>query len=49
MANRHLSRSLVLQTLFEWDINGVDRKEINEALKRNVEEFAPNTSDLPFM
>jgi len=49
MANRHLSRSLVLQTLFEWDINGVDRKVIKETLARNVEEFAPNSSDMPFM
>lgn len=49
MANRHLSRSLVLQTLFEWDSKSVERKEVVTVLKRNVEEFAPNSSDLPFM
>lgn len=49
MANRHLSRSIVLQTLFEWDLNDIDKKEINDVLERNVSEFAPNKSDLPFM
>lgn len=49
MANRHLSRSIVLQSLFEWDLNDIDKKEVNEALMRNVEEFAPNKTDLPFM
>lgn len=49
MANRHLSRSIVLQTLFEWDLNTTDRKETKEILDRNVAEFAPNKTDLPFM
>ncbi|MCA9363971.1 transcription antitermination factor NusB [Candidatus Kaiserbacteria bacterium] len=49
MANRHLSRSIVLQTLFEWDLNGVEKNEIDTVLTRNVEEFAPNNSDTPFM
>jgi N utilization substance protein B len=49
MANRHLSRSIVLQTLFEWDLNEVDRKATHEMLQRNVAEFAPNKTDLPFM
>lgn len=49
MANRHLSRSIVLQTLFEWDLNSVPKNEISEVLERNVTEFAPNKADLPFM
>lgn len=49
MANRHLSRSIVLQTLFEWDVNGIDKKELKKVLERNVEEFAKNKSDQPFM
>jgi len=49
MANRHLSRSIVLQTLFEWDLNNFDRAATSEALNRNVEEFAKNKSDAPFM
>ena len=49
MANRHLSRSIVLQTLFEWDLNDLEKKSAPEALKRNVEEFAPNKTDFAFM
>ncbi len=49
MANRHLSRSIVLQTMFEWDLNAIDRKAIVEVLDRNIEEFAPNKTDRPFM
>ncbi len=49
MANRHLSRSIVLQTLFEWDLNDIDKKAIGEVLERNVSEFAPNKTDAPFM
>jgi N utilization substance protein B len=49
MANRHLSRSIVLQTLFEWDLNDVERNEIGSVLERNVSEFAPNKADAPYM
>ncbi|MCU0678024.1 MAG: transcription antitermination factor NusB [Candidatus Pacebacteria bacterium] len=49
MANRHLSRSIVLQTMFEWDLNAIDRKAIIDVLDRNIEEFAPNKTDRPFM
>lgn len=49
MANRHLSRSIVLQSLFEWDLNVVDKKEVIGILDRNIEEFAPNKTDKPFM
>lgn len=49
MANRHLSRSIVLQSLFEWDLNQVAREGVRGVLTRNVEEFAPNSTDLPFM
>lgn len=49
MANRHLSRSIILQTLFEWDQNSIAKEDLVEVLRRNVEEFARNKSDLPFM
>jgi len=49
MANRHLSRSIVLQTLFEWDLNDIEKKTVETVLERNVGEFAPNNADLPFM
>ncbi|HVV15316.1 MAG TPA: transcription antitermination factor NusB [Candidatus Paceibacterota bacterium] len=49
MANRHLSRSVVLQTLFEWDIRNASSEGAGDALARNAAEFAPAAGDLPFM
>ena len=56
MANRHLSRSIVLQTLFERDFmttneQGVvwDDKKTKEALNRNLKEFAPGLEDDVFV
>jgi len=49
MANRHLSRSIVLQSLFEWDLNTLERADVFVALDRNVTDFAPNKTDFPFM
>lgn len=49
MANRHLSRSIVLQTLFEWDLNDIEKKELTQVLERNIEEFASNKADQPYM
>lgn len=49
MANRHLSRSIVLQSLFEWDLNALEKKAVHDVLDRNVSEFAPNKTDTPFM
>ena len=51
MANRHLSRSVVMQTLFEWDFGGqvLSEGSIDEVLLRNAEEFAPGMGDTSFM
>ena len=49
MANRHLARSVVLQTLFEWDTTGVSKKESEAILARNVAEFGGDDVDHPFM
>lgn len=49
MANRHLSRSIVLQTLFEWDFNGRNPSGVEEVIVRNVTEFAPGLNDNTFI
>ena len=56
MANRHLSRSIVLQTLFEWDFlpddkksNDSEREKFKDVLKRNLKEFAPGFEDDVFV
>ena len=48
MANRHLSRSLVLQSLFEWDFTGKP-ETLLAILDRNTLEFAPGHNDMAFM
>lgn len=49
MANRHLARSVVLQTLFEWDTTHVADTEAPQILERNAAEFGGDDSDKPFM
>lgn len=49
MSQRHLSRSIVLQSLFEWDFEGLKPGEIYPIFERNIKEFAPGTHDRPFM
>lgn len=49
MANRHLSRSVVLQSLFEWDFRGQTSPDISPIIARNAKEFAPGMSDNSFM
>jgi N utilization substance protein B len=49
MANRHLSRSIVLQSLFEWDLNSLEKKVVEDIMDRNIDEFAANKIDRPFM
>jgi len=48
MANRHLARSIVLQTLFEWDTTHASEKETETILARNVAEFGGDDVDHPF-
>jgi len=48
MANRHLSRSLALQSLFEWDFGERSDDQINDIVKYNAKEFAPGLDDLSF-
>ena len=49
MANRHLARSVVLQTLFEWDTTHASEIEAVAILARNVAEFGGDDTDRPFM
>ncbi len=49
MANRHLSRSLVLQALFEWDFMSHTAEEARDITKRDIAEFAPGLEDEDFV
>lgn len=48
MANRHLSRSIAMQSLYEWDFNKFDNPLLKEIVKKNIEEFAPGMEDSVF-
>ncbi len=49
MANRHLSRTIALQSLYEWDFKGGKNDEITEIIRKNVAEFAPGMNDISFV
>jgi N utilization substance protein B len=49
MANRHLSRSIAMQCLFEWDFNKYDPKKIDEIIKNNIQEFGPGLKEEDFV
>ena len=49
MSQRHLSRSIVLQTLFEWDFPSATKPDLHNLLEKNIVEFAPDSNDRPFM
>jgi N utilization substance protein B len=47
MATRHLIRTVILQTLYEWDFYKQE-KDITAILERNLEEFAPGIDEPDF-
>lgn len=49
MANRHLQRSVAMQSLFEWDFQGGKEKGVEEIIKRNIQEFAPGIEESGFV
>lgn len=49
MANRHLARSIVMQTLFEWDFAKKNQQDAKDVLVRNTSEFAPGMAETSFM
>ena len=49
MANRHLSRSIAMQSLYEWDFAGKDNSQLTEVLSRNIKEFAPGLDSVEFI
>jgi len=49
MSNRHLARTIALQTLYQWDFSGREKKNIEETVKRNLDNFAPQFDDKGFI
>jgi N utilization substance protein B len=48
MANRHLARTIAMQTLFEWDFLGKNNKQLPEIIEHNYQDFAPKVKDKEF-
>ncbi len=49
MASRHLSRSIVMQSLYEWDFYGKKEGALNAIIDRNIQDFGPGLEDLTFV
>jgi transcription antitermination protein NusB len=49
MANRHLSRSIAMQSLYEWDFKGRKIGNVDEIVKKNIKEFGPGMDDDSFV
>jgi transcription antitermination protein NusB len=49
MSNRHLARTMAMQTLFTWDFNGRKTDAIGELIKNNFANFAPGFDDHGFV
>ena len=48
MASRHLSRSIVMQSLYEWDF--YDKKpDLKVVTERNIKDFGPGLEELDFI
>lgn len=48
MSNRHLARTIAMQSLYEWDFNGKQEGALNAMLVHNLKEFAPDFDDKGF-
>ncbi len=49
MASRHLSRSVAMQSLYEWDFRGKKMEELPGIIERNIKEFASGLEDTTFI
>lgn len=48
MASRHLSRTVAMQSLFEWDFNG-SSEDLKKIVKKNLQEFGNEINEPEFV
>lgn len=48
MATRHLARSIVLQSLYEWDFHN-RQTDLTKIVERNLKEFGPGVDEPEFI
>ncbi len=49
MSNRHLARTIAMQSLYQWDFQGKPDAQIPEIINFNLKEFAPDFDDKGFV
>lgn len=49
MSNRHLARTIAMQSLFLWDFNGKKEEDLKGTTKSVFENFAPDFDDQGFV
>ncbi len=49
MASRHLARSVVMQSLYEWDFYNQKDRDLEKIVEKNTNEFAPGLEDNSFI
>ena len=49
MSSLHLSRSIVMQSLYEWDFYGQKKTSLSEIVERNIKSFGPGLEDTSFI
>ena len=49
MASRHLSRSIVMQSLYGWDFSGKKPEDLEKIVEKNIKEFGPGLEDKTFV
>lgn len=49
MSNRHLARTVAMQSLYEWDFRGQAASELLNIVKRNFLNLAPGLADQSFV
>jgi N utilization substance protein B len=48
MSNRHLSRTIAMQTLYLWDFNHLKEADLDAVVDETLKEFAPGFDDDDF-
>jgi transcription antitermination protein NusB len=49
MSNRHLARTIAMQTLFLWDFKGKEKKKLEDVIASVFMNFAPSFNDHGFV
>jgi len=49
MASRHLSRSIAMQSLYEWDFAGKKKEDLKRIVEKNIKEFGPGLENADFI